>query len=51
MFVLDWLVAFYHLATGNAGHSAGREITQEQNKELDDILAAIRGTADAAATA
>ncbi|MFO1119621.1 MAG: virulence factor SrfC family protein [Rhodospirillales bacterium] len=51
MFVLDWLLAFYHLATGNAGHSAGREITWEQNEELRDILAAISGTAGAAATA
>src|SRR5690606_27432608 len=29
MFVLDWLEAFRQLAVGNAGHSAGREITPE----------------------
>lgn len=51
MFVLDWLVAFRHLTTGNAGHKAGSEITSEQNKELGDILSVIRGTAGAAATA
>ena len=49
MFVLDWLVAFHHLATGNAGHSAGSEITPEQNKELGDILSSISGIGGAAA--
>ena len=51
MFVLDWLVAFHHLAVGNAGHSAGREITPEQNQRLGAILATIRGTADVGAAA
>ncbi|MFO1153260.1 MAG: putative virulence factor [Rhodospirillales bacterium] len=45
MFVLDWLVAFHHLCVGNAGHSAGREITPEQNQRLGEILATIGGTA------
>lgn len=44
MFVLDWLVAFRELAIGNAGHSAGREITPEQNEALGRILAVVRGT-------
>jgi hypothetical protein len=51
MFVLDWLVAFRELAVGNAGHSAGNEITPKQNEELGAILATIRGTADVGAAA
>jgi len=51
MFVLDWLVAFQQLAIGNAGHSAGSEITPEQNKELGDILSSISGAAGAAVSA
>ncbi len=51
MFVLDWLVAFHHLCVGNAGHSAGREITPEQNQRLGEILARILGTADVGAAA
>jgi len=41
-YVLDWLEAFTHLATGNAGHTAGREISPEQNRRLGEILARIR---------
>ena len=51
MFVVDWLVAFHHLAVGNAGHSAGREITPEQNQRLGEILASIRGAAGVGAAA
>ncbi len=51
MFVLDWLVAFHHLAIGNAGHRAGREISPEQNQKLDAILAMIRGTPGVGAAA
>jgi len=42
IYVLDWLEAFARLATGNAGHAAGREITPEQNRRLGEILAAIQ---------
>ncbi|MFO1127652.1 MAG: putative virulence factor [Rhodospirillales bacterium] len=51
MFVLDWLVAFHHLAVGNAGHSAGREVTPDQNQRLGEILTLINGTADMGAAA
>jgi len=42
-YVLDWLEAFRQLAVGNAGHSAGREITPEQNRQLGAVLARVRG--------
>lgn len=42
LYVLDWIEAFARLATENAGHTAGREITPEQNRRLGEILAAIR---------
>lgn len=51
MYVLDWLEAFRVLAIGNAGHSAGREITPEQNQRLGEILQVIRGTATTGAMA
>ena len=38
-FIVDWLEAFRRLAVDNAGHSAGREITPEQNLRLGKILA------------
>jgi hypothetical protein len=44
-YVADWLTAFTRLAIANAGHSAGREITPEQNKRLGEILGVIRGVA------
>lgn len=50
MYVLDWLEAFRVLAIGNAGHSAGREITPEQNQRLGEILGVIRRTATPAIT-
>ncbi len=37
-YILDWLEAFRALAVDNAGHSAGREITPEQNLRLGEIL-------------
>ncbi len=37
-YIMDWLEAFKALAIGNAGHSAGREITPEQNVRLGEIL-------------
>lgn len=46
MYVLDWLEAFRALAVGNAGHSAGREITPEQNQRLGAIFAVMRGGAE-----
>jgi len=47
-YILDWFEAFRALAIGNAGHSAGREISAEQNARLGAILARIKGTAIAA---
>jgi hypothetical protein len=44
-YVVDWLTAFHHLAVGNAGHSAGREIAPAENERLGEILAAIQGQA------
>jgi len=38
-YVGDWLVALARIAEENAGHSAGREITLEQNQALGRILA------------
>ncbi len=43
MFIVDWLAGFGGLAVNNAGHSAGREITPEQNERLGEILSLIRG--------
>jgi hypothetical protein len=42
LFILDWLDAFARLAVDNAGHSAGREITPEQNERLGQILAQMK---------
>ena len=50
-FIVDWLEAFRKLAIGNAGHSAGREITPEQNQRLGAILDLIRGGESSSATA
>lgn len=47
-YILDWFEAFRALAIGNAGHSAGREISAEQNARLGAILSRINGTATAA---
>ncbi|WXL26090.1 putative virulence factor [Ectopseudomonas mendocina] len=37
-YVGDWLVALSKVAEDNAGHSAGREITPEQNEALGKVL-------------
>ena len=49
-YALDWLEAFHHLAVANAGHSAGREITPEQNMRLGEILKVIRADRAGVAT-
>ncbi|MCO6547742.1 MAG: hypothetical protein J6583_08190, partial [Gilliamella sp.] len=36
--IFDWFVAFAMLAQENVGHHAGREISQEQNSRLGEIL-------------
>lgn len=43
-YVFDWLVAFSRIAMGNAGHSAGREISPEQNDALGRIIATFNTT-------
>lgn len=42
LFVGDWLSGLAALTLGNAGHSAGREITSEQNERLGHVLAALK---------
>jgi len=41
-YVGDWLVGLARLAEDNAGHSAGLEITPEQNADLGHLLGALR---------
>jgi hypothetical protein len=36
--IFDWFIAFAVLAQENVGHHAGREISQEQNSRLGEIL-------------
>ncbi|HOT81731.1 MAG TPA: virulence factor SrfC family protein, partial [Candidatus Defluviicoccus seviourii] len=48
-YAVDWMDAFRALAIGNAGHSAGREITPEQNMRLGEILKVFRDGPGAAA--
>ncbi|CBL44090.1 similar to uncharacterized protein conserved in bacteria, putative virulence factor (SrfC) [gamma proteobacterium HdN1] len=43
-YLYDWLVAFSRVAISNAGHSAGREITPEQNDALGKIIALLTST-------
>lgn len=50
LFILDWLDAFARLAVDNAGHSAGREISPEQNERLGQILAQMKRGAAIAGT-
>lgn len=38
LFLGHWMVALYNLIIENAGHSAGREISVEQNAQLGTIL-------------
>ncbi|MGH8547377.1 MAG: putative virulence factor [Methylococcales bacterium] len=42
-FVKDWLDSFANLVVSNAGHSAGRDITLEQNQRLGEVLKLISG--------
>jgi hypothetical protein len=41
--IYDWLDAFAHTAIGNAGHTAGSEISPEQNMRLGAIVKTIAG--------
>lgn len=43
LYLLDWLTALKQLIVGNAGHSATREISVEQNLALGKILQGIGG--------
>ncbi len=45
LFIIDWLDAFGRMAIENAGHSAGREISSEQNERLGQILAQMKRNA------
>jgi Uncharacterized protein conserved in bacteria, putative virulence factor len=36
--IFDWFIAFAMLAQENVGHHAGREISQEQNARLGEVL-------------
>ena len=47
MFIVDWLTGFASLAVDNAGHSAGREISPEQNLRLGEILETMRKPGEA----
>ncbi|MWN32018.1 MULTISPECIES: putative virulence factor [unclassified Gilliamella] len=40
--IFDWFIAFATLAQENVGHHAGREISQEQNSRLGEILASFK---------
>lgn len=44
IYLFDWLVGFARVAQGNAGHSAGREITPEQNAALGGIIDTFNAT-------
>jgi len=37
-YIADWLVGLAHLAESNAGHSAGLEVTMQQNQVLAQLL-------------
>jgi hypothetical protein len=43
IFLMDWLVALEKLIVANAGHSAGRDITPEQNEALGKLMKIISG--------
>ena len=45
LYLLDWMDALGRLVVGNAGHSASREITVEQNLALGTIIRLIEGKA------
>ena len=40
--IFDWFIAFARLAQENVGHHAGREISQEQNSQLGEILTSFK---------
>lgn len=48
LYILDWFEAFRATAIGNAGHSAGSEITPEQNERLGAIIGRIKGQGEPA---
>jgi hypothetical protein len=48
IYITDWLQSFAALAVENAGHSAGRDITMEQNAKLGEILDYFRNQPSAA---
>jgi hypothetical protein len=50
LYILDWFEALRHLIIDNAGHSAGREITPEQNARLGGILGVIEGRTESRAS-
>lgn len=43
IYIFDWLVALEKLIVANAGHSAGRDITPEQNEALGKLIGIISG--------
>lgn len=45
MYILDWLDGFEKMAIDNVGHTAGRDISPEQNERLGAILNKVRGQA------
>ncbi|WP_311748845.1 putative virulence factor [Proteus penneri] len=44
LFVIDWLIALSAVITENAGHSAGREISAEQNAQLGQIIQTMKSS-------
>lgn len=44
LFVIDWLIALSAVITENAGHSAGREISAEQNALLGQIIQTMKSS-------
>ncbi|MEQ4924604.1 putative virulence factor [Proteus hauseri] len=44
LFVFDWLIALSAIITENAGHSAGREISAEQNALLGQIIQTMKSS-------
>ena len=43
IYLMDWLVALEKLIIANAGHSAGRDISPEQNETLGKLMKMISG--------
>ncbi len=41
IYLMDWLLALEKLIVANAGHSAGRDITPEQNEALGHLMSVI----------